>query len=119
VKSFLVDEDLPRSLARALSEAGMGAVHVIDAGFRGKPDSEVLSMAKDAERTLVTADLDFSNLLQFPLGSHSGIVVARFPSEMPVEPLNEAIVAALDDLEPSDLAGSLVIIEPGRVRIRR
>jgi predicted nuclease of predicted toxin-antitoxin system len=97
----------------------MEAVHIIDAGLRGRPDPEILAAAKEADRALLTADLDFSNLLLFPLGSHAGIVVARFPNEMPVEPLNEAIVAALDDLEPSDLAGSLVIIEPGRVRIRR
>lgn len=119
MKAFLVDEDLPRSLGRALSAAGMPSIHVIDAGLRGRSDSDVLADANRNRRTLLTADLDFSNLLQFPLGSHAGIVIARFPNETPVETLNEAIVSSLDSLAPDELAGCLVIIEPARVRIRR
>ena len=119
MKVFLVDEDLPRSLARALSAAGMQSIHVIEAGLRGRSDSDVLAEANRNRRTLLTADLDFSNLLQYPLGSHAGIVIARFPNETPVEVLNQAIVSALDALAPDELVGCLVIIEPARVRIRR
>lgn len=79
VKRFLVDEDLPRSLARALAVVGMDAIHVIDAGLRGRSDSDILAGAKEQHRTLLTGDLDFSNLLRYPLGTHSGIVIARFP----------------------------------------
>ncbi len=119
MKAFLIDEDLPRSLARALSVAGMDAVHVIDAGLRGRSDSVVLADANRNRRTLVTADLDFSNLLQYPLGTHAGIVIARFPNETPVDTLNEAVVAALNSLADDEITGCLVIIEPGRVRLRR
>ena len=95
MKVFLVDEDLPRSLARSLSAAGMQSIHVIEAGLRGRSDSDVLAEANRNRRTLLTADLDFSNLLQYPLGSHAGIVIARFPNETPVEVLNQAIVSAV------------------------
>jgi predicted nuclease of predicted toxin-antitoxin system len=43
---FLVDEDLPRSLARELRQAGIDAVDVRDAGLRGRPDPDVLDFAK-------------------------------------------------------------------------
>ena len=119
MKSFLVDEDLPRSLARALSIAGMEAVHVIDAGMRGRPDADVLAGASRSGRALVTADLDFSNLLEYPLGSHAGIVVVRFPNEAPVGTVNAAVVDALRTVADEELPGSLVIVEPGRVRLRR
>ena len=97
----------------------MEAIHVIDAGLRGRSDSDVLSGATDGGRTLLTADLDFSNLLRYPLGTHAGLVIARFPNEMPVDALNAAIVAAVTGLTEDDLTGGLVIIEPGRVRLRR
>jgi len=84
MKSFLVDEDLRRSLARALSAAGMAATHVIDAELRGRSDADVLAGAVRSGRALVTADLDFSNLREYPLGTHEGIVVVRFPNETPV-----------------------------------
>ena len=119
MKAFLIDEDLPRSLVRALSDAGMEAIHVIDAGLRGRSDSDVLAEANRSRRTLLTADLDFSNLLQYPLGTHAGIVIARFPNETPVGTLNAAVVAALYSLADDEVAGCLVIIEPGRVRLRR
>jgi predicted nuclease of predicted toxin-antitoxin system len=119
MKSFLVDEDLPRSLARALSIAGMEAIHVIDAGLRGRSDADVLAGASRSRRALVTADLDFSNLLEYPLGSHAGIVVVRFPNETAVDSLNTAVVDALQTLTDEELPGSLVIVEPGRVRLRR
>ena len=119
MKRFLVDEDLPLSLARALSVAGMDAIHVIDSGLRGRSDSDILASAKEQRRTLLTGDLDFSNLLRYPLGTHSGIVIARFPNEVPVDTLNAALVVALSTLADGDLDGGLVIVEPGRVRLRR
>jgi len=97
----------------------MESIHVVDAGLRGRSDSDVLGAAADGGRTLVTADMDFSNLLRYPLGTHAGLVIARFPNEMPVDALNAAIVAAITGFTEDDLAGGLVIIEPGRVRLRR
>jgi len=45
MRGFLVDEDLPRSLAAALTAAGLEAVHVVDAGLRGQSDTQVLAEA--------------------------------------------------------------------------
>ncbi|MBC7348173.1 MAG: DUF5615 family PIN-like protein [Clostridia bacterium] len=41
---FLVDEDLPRSTARALSAAGYSVLDVRDVGLRGAKDTEVGSV---------------------------------------------------------------------------
>lgn len=119
MKRFLVDEDLPRSLAAALSTAGFEAIHVTDAGLRGRSDAEVLAEAIRQSRALVTGDVGFSNLLRFPLGEHAGVVVLRFPTEISVAALNSAAVAALTSLTAEEIAGSLVIVEPNRIRLRR
>src|SRR6058998_2415958 len=116
---LLVDEDLPRSLVRELQKAGIEAQHILDLGRRGRSDDEVLALARSQELTLVTGDVGFGNLLRYPLDSHSGIVVARFPNELPAESTNAAIVRALLELTSEEVRGSLIIIEPGRVRIRR
>ena len=116
---FLVDEDLPRSLVQALRETASEAHHVLELLPPGRPDDEVLALALNKELSLVTGDLGFGNILRYPLGTHRGIVVARFPNEIPNEVLNAAILAALRGLTEQDLNGSLVIIEPGRVRLRR
>jgi predicted nuclease of predicted toxin-antitoxin system len=116
---FLVDEDLPRSLVRALREAGLEADHVIDSGLRGEPDDAIVDHAMTNGMTLVSADLGFANVLRFPLGAHDGIVVTRFSNEMSTMTTNAAIVRALGELSDEELRGNLIILEPGRVRLRR
>ena len=116
---FLVDEDLPRSLAPALVAAGFQATDVRDEGLRGRPDDEVFDFAIKNDRTLISADMGFANIFRYALGSHSGIVVSRFPNEVSTATLNAAIVAAMKDLDESDIRGSLVIVEPDRIRLRR
>ncbi len=116
---FLVDEDLPRALARVLREAGLEADDVRDIGLRGVSDQMIHGQAASRGAVLLTGDLGFANLLQFPLGSHPGIVVTRFPSTSPTIVLIQATLSALRSLSEDDLAGNLVIIEPGRIRLRR
>jgi len=116
---LLVDEDLPRSLVQTLRSAGLEAQHVIDVGLRGRSDDEVFDHALSGKFALLTADIGFGNLLRYPLGSHAGVIVARFPNEVPTSTLAAAIVEALGQITDEDLQGSLVIIEPGRVRLRK
>jgi len=116
---FLVDEDLPRSLVAYLRTAGIAAEDVRDVGLRGKPDDEVLAYSVSRNLVLVSADIGFGNILQFRPGTHAGIVIARFPNTMPTATLNRSIWEALRGLSDDDVTGNLVIIEPGRIRLRR
>lgn len=115
---FLVDEDLPRSLCRVLENAGFRARDVRAIDLRGATDDEVLARAVSEGLTVLTADVDFGNTLRFPPSTHLGIVVARFPNTMSVQNLNKAILSGLLALEDRLLVGCVVILEPGRVRIR-
>lgn len=116
---FLVDEDLPRSTARFLRDNGFEAQDVRDIGLRGSTDREVFEGAQSLGAVLVTGDSDFANILGFPPGSHAGIVVSRIPDEVSSETLNWKLVLAIRNPAAQELAGALVIVEPGRVRIRR
>ncbi len=80
---------------------------------------EVLERAVQDGRVLVSGDMGFGNLLRYPLGSHAGLVIARFPNEMPSTALVGAIVRALQSVTDDELAGNLVVIEPGQIRLRR
>ena len=117
--NVLVDEDLPRSLVVALLDAGLAARDVRDVGLRGRSDREIVEYAVQHNLTLLTADVGFGNLLRFPLGRHAGIVVARFPNEVSPTQLNAGIVRALSSLRDDEIIGNLIVIEPGRIRLRR
>jgi predicted nuclease of predicted toxin-antitoxin system len=102
-----------------LRAADIDAVDVRDAGLRGRSDRDVFEFALSESRALVTGDLGFGNVLAFPPGMHHGVLVARFPNETPVRTLNDAILAAIRALTEEDIRHAVVVIEPGRVRLRR
>jgi predicted nuclease of predicted toxin-antitoxin system len=113
---FLVDESLPRAVARALTAAGHEALDVRDAGLRGHSDDDVFARAKLEERLLLTADLDFANALRFPPGTHPGIVVLRVPDDWSAAERAERLTAALREVGADQLRGAVSSVEPDEVR---
>ncbi len=116
---FLVDEDLPRSTARALRSAGYEIEDVRDIGLRGSSDEQVFAYAQAHSLTLMSADMGFTNPWRFSARPHAGIVLIRLPNDVPTEAMNREILSALASLADESLAGLLVIVELGRIRIRR
>jgi predicted nuclease of predicted toxin-antitoxin system len=115
---LVIDEDMPRSTAKILSKS-FTVMDVRDCGLRGKNDEEVFKFAQKERAVILTGDIGFGNLLHFPIGSHFGIVIAHFPNEISTTELNTQIIKAFDTLTEEDFNGNLVILEPGRIRIRR
>lgn len=116
---FLIDEDMPRSTAVLLREAGHAAEDVRDVGLRGHSDQQVFEYAQAQGAILVTADKGFSNVMRFPVGTHAGILVVRVPDELPTQRVNDEVLRALEDVGGEDLTGQLMIVEVGRTRVRR
>jgi len=92
---------------------------VRDCGLRGKSDKEVFEFARKQDAVILTADLGFGNLLDFPLGSHHGIVIVHLPNEVSTDELNRQVSSLLENLTEADFKENLVILEPGKVRVRR
>ena len=116
---FVVDEDMPRSTTELLRDKGHEVLDAQDCGLRGKSDAEVFSFAQREGAVILTGDMGFGNFLKFPLGSHSGIVIAHFPNEISTAELNRQISREFDNLTEDDFKGNLIILEPGKIRVRR
>lgn len=115
----VIDEDLPRSLGTILSNLGFTVFDIRDYALRGSSDEKIFQFAQKQKAVLFSADLGFSNIINFPLGSHSGIVVLRFPNDMIVSEINKEIGRLLNELSSEDYNGSFIVVSPGRIRIRR
>ncbi|MBI2913533.1 MAG: DUF5615 family PIN-like protein [Chloroflexi bacterium] len=116
---FLVDESLPKALAEQLAQSGHDAIHVADLGLTGAPDEAVHEQAVAKKAILVTGDLDFGDRRRFPGGA--GTVVVRMRKRIRIAELVRITVDVLAQLsgEIDDLEGKVLLIEPGRVRIRK
>jgi predicted nuclease of predicted toxin-antitoxin system len=114
---FLLDENVEGILLEHLRNRGFDVVSVREAGLRGAPDSRVFSHAQVIDAVIVTADVGFANLLRFPLGGHSGIVVLRL-RRLRLDEIRDRVLDALAREVP-DAKGYLAIVNETTTRIRR
>jgi predicted nuclease of predicted toxin-antitoxin system len=116
--SFLVDENASRTLVSALRTAGYLTEHVHEVELQGHLDSEVYAYAQKHHQIIITIDLDFANITQYP-PPHCGIIILRLPNKMTTADLTQEVLNGLNTLDGQDLANTLIIIEPGRLRVRK
>src|SRR5688572_10301111 len=74
---FLVDMPLSPELAAWLRTQGHDAVHAADLGLNRAVDADILGLAKEQGRTIITADLDYPRLLALTEASDPSLILYR------------------------------------------
>lgn len=115
---FLIDNALSPKVRVALQAAGHDAVHVRDRGLHAADDEVVFLLAADEDRVLVSADTDFGTLLAMRAASKPSVILFRHGVDHRPSVQAEILLANLPTLIEAIEVGSLVTIEPTRVRIR-
>lgn len=112
---LLANENFPRVAVEALRAAGHDVAWT-RTDTPGATDEDVLRASHDADRTLLTFDKDFGELvLRRGLEASRGVVLFRVPLARPSE-LAQLIVAVLASRD--DWAGHFSVVEAERVRMR-
>lgn len=114
---FKLDENLHPDVAETLRQQGHDALTVFEQGLRGHADDDVAEVCRREGRTLITLDLDFANVRDYPPGDSPGIIVLRLASTGRTT-LLRAIGRILPLLLTEPLSGHLWIVDDSRVRIR-
>jgi len=115
---FLIDNAISWRVAESLNAAGHDAVHVRDYGLQAAADSEIFERASAEERTIVSADTDFGTLLAARRTSSPSVILFRHGSQRRPDEQFALLLANLAQIETDLVRGSLVAIEPARLRIR-
>jgi predicted nuclease of predicted toxin-antitoxin system len=115
---LLVDEDLPRSTAAMLKSLDIDALDLRDIGLKGAPDAEVFKYAQNEGRIIITRDVEFGNILKYPVGNHCGIIIIRIPNTYIRDKILEIIRNFFIEVDKNKLMNSLVILEAEKYRIR-
>lgn len=118
-KIAVIDEDLPRAIDQILKELGWVVKDVRDIGLRGESDEKIISFARKSKAVLFPGDWGFANILDYPPKRYYGIVILNFPNEVSTNYIAKRTKKALAKIPPKNFAYNLIIVEPGRVRIRK
>ena len=111
------DQNIMKETVGFLRELGHDVVSTREAGIQHGSDSEILEYAVQNDRFLVTHNTDFGDLRLFPPETHSGIIRLRI-NDQTADSLHPVLKSAFERLKRKDLAGKLVTVKPGSIRIR-
>jgi predicted nuclease of predicted toxin-antitoxin system len=115
---FLVDMNLAIEVAVWLRAQGHDAVHLRELGLQELDDQAVLAKAIAERRVVLTFDLDFADIATAAAEARVAVVLFRLRAAQTtriIDRLREVLKPAVRALEK----GAVVIVEEGRVRIRR
>ena len=107
---FLVDMALSPAIASWLRLQGHDAVHADDLGMHQSSDAEILRVAAESGRIVITVDLDFPRLLA-ALGTEGpGLILLRGGNYSEQQSL-DCVRRVLMSVTPEDLPRSIVVVE--------
>ena len=113
---FLVDESCDYSIVRELRAAGydIAEIRIISPGAS---DNEVIEVANNEARILLTEDKDFGQLFFASSDKPPGVILIRFPANARKN-ITQSIIKFIND-NAVKIKGNFVVIQPGRIRISK
>jgi len=113
---FLIDADLPYSLADVLSRYGHEAIRVRDT-LGSATDEEVFDYANRNECIVVTRDLGFAE--DFMKKKGFGLLLVRLPCHFTASRIKKVLEEFLKEVNINELVNSITVLELGRYRIKK
>jgi predicted nuclease of predicted toxin-antitoxin system len=113
---FLADEGVDKPIIDQLRNSGFDVHYVLET-HRGSDDEQVLSLANDEDRILLTQDKDFGELVYRLRKVHQGIILIRLgrtPASEKALLVNYVLSEYGDKLDQS-----FTVIQANAVRIRK
>ncbi|MCH8854577.1 MAG: DUF5615 family PIN-like protein [Planctomycetes bacterium] len=114
---FKIDENLPVEIALRLRTAGHDATTVTEQNMVGDSDTTLSEACRREQMALVTLDLDFPDIRNYPPEQHSGFIVLRVAGRGKRH-IMEVFERVVPMLETEVLAKQLWVVDEQSVRIR-
>lgn len=109
---------LSPDLATWLKQQGHDAVHASDKGLYCTSDSLIIEVARKEKRVIITADLDYPQLLALSYAESPGLILFRNGNYSEYETI-VYLEHALNVISDDEFSNSIIVIEKERIRKRR
>jgi predicted nuclease of predicted toxin-antitoxin system len=114
---LVIDMNLSVEWVAELAKHGWPAVHWSTVGNPSAKDSEVMGWALVNGHVVFTHDLDFGTMLALTRATGPSVLQVRGPNVLP-EDIGPAVIAALRQHDAALMAGSLVVVDLKKSRVR-
>ncbi|HEY3967298.1 MAG TPA: DUF5615 family PIN-like protein [Planctomycetaceae bacterium] len=114
---FLLDQGLPRSTVKHLSDLRIVAEHVGNLGMASATDAEILAAAQKRDDVVVTLDADFHRLLADSRAMSPSVVRVRIEG-LRGDELAKLLLQVVADAGPELVYGAAISVTETRIRIR-
>ncbi|NOR47621.1 MAG: hypothetical protein GQ533_06200 [Methanosarcinaceae archaeon] len=111
---FLVDECTGPAVAQWLRQQNHDVISVFDE-IRGADDKEVIKIASEQNRILITNDKDFGELVFREKKPHKGVILLRLEDERAANKI--AVLKNLLKKYENSLSGHFIVVTETTVRI--
>ncbi|MBI4450389.1 DUF5615 family PIN-like protein [Candidatus Woesearchaeota archaeon] len=115
---FLTDENIATSVFRSLRQAGHDVKDVKESRLQGASDNELLRLARDEDRIIVTHDKDFGQVLQASKIQHCGILFLRLYNQQP-QNVQRVLLTVLASPVSNKMQKNVVIVSEAKVTVHR
>ncbi|HEV8487333.1 MAG TPA: DUF5615 family PIN-like protein [Blastocatellia bacterium] len=116
--NFLIDENMPRSLAGQVRALGFTVQDARDIGLRGHSDGEVFHAAIETDAIIITRDRGFTVENNWPPAFTAGVILVNLPDRSSASEINAKVVALVSKRIPESLVGCITILELHRALSR-
>jgi hypothetical protein len=115
---LLLDENVPAAIGNFLRNMSFDVIHAKDLRMLGSSDDQIIEVARREERTLITFDKHFADVVLYPPDSHWGVIRIRIHPPV-LGGVTEALAHFLKQFDMSTIRGTLVVLGNDGFRIRR
>jgi predicted nuclease of predicted toxin-antitoxin system len=112
---FLADESVSRIVIERLRDAGHDVTAIAETKS-GAPDKDVLDAANAEDRVLITEDRDFGEMVIRQRLGVRGMILLELDRLSSMAEADTVVAAVF--MHADKVSGNLLVIEPGRIRVR-
>ncbi|MBU1501704.1 MAG: DUF5615 family PIN-like protein [Nanoarchaeota archaeon] len=116
---FFLDSNIPYSSIKVFEKFNYNVQHARIIGMGKSSDKEIIDYAFQNNMILVTRDVGFGNIIDYPIESHKGVIVLRLPFYFNSVQINKTLLNFLESIEEKEIKNSLIILDIKKYRIRR
>lgn len=115
---FLLDMGISQRVALWLRDCKHDAIHLNDENLYNLPDKLIIEKAVKEKRIILTADMDFGQLLAFNKLQQASVIQFRVSDFTPVN-IQSKLELLFDKFEEQLDSDFLITVEDNRIRFRK